>query len=87
MVGRGVACGRIVRKHGPTQDGEMPCRSGTNWLEYMKKKDEKEKLEEMHQRKVENMIKSAQGSAEFLHKITKPTMWRGGRRREIVRSF
>ena len=48
------------------------------WLEYMKKKDEKEKMEEMHQRKVEKMIKSAERSAGLLHKITKPTMWRGG---------
>ena len=35
-------------------------------------------MEEMHQRKVEKMIKSAEGSAGLLHKITKPTMWRGG---------
>ena len=47
------------------------------WLEYMKK-DEKEKMKEMHERKVEKMIKSADGSAQVLHKITKPTMWRGG---------
>ena len=33
-----------------------------DWLEHMKKK-EKEKLEGMHQRKVEKMIKSAEGSA------------------------
>ena len=46
--------------------------------EYVKRKDEKAKMEEMHQRKVENMIKSAEGSAGFLRKITKPTMWRGG---------
>ena len=46
------------------------------WLEYMKKKDEKKKVEEMHQQKVEQMIKSAQGSAGFLHRITKPTPWR-----------
>ena len=44
----------------------------------MKKKDEKEKVEEMHQRKVEKIIKSAEVSAGLLHKITKPTMWRGG---------
>ena len=36
------------------------------------------KMEEMHQRKVEKMINSAEGSAGLLHKITKPTMWRGG---------
>ena len=47
------------------------------WLEHTKKKDEK-KMEEMHQRKVEKMIKSAEGSAGLLHKITTPTMWRGG---------
>ena len=46
------------------------------WLENMKRKDEKEKMEEMHQHKVEQMIKSASGSAGFLHKITRPTMWR-----------
>ena len=42
------------------------------------KKDEKEKMEEMRQRQVENMMKSAEGSARLLHKITKRTMWRGG---------
>ena len=31
-------------------------------------------MEEMHQRKVEKMIKSAEGSVGLLHKITKPTM-------------
>ena len=44
----------------------------------MKKKDEKEKMEEMHQHKVAQMIKSAEGSAGLLHEITKPTPWRGG---------
>ena len=48
------------------------------WLDRMKKKDEKGKMEEMHQRKVEKMIKSAEGSVGLLHKIIKPTMWRGG---------
>ena len=33
-------------------------------------------MEEMHQRKVEKMIKSAEGSAGKLNKITKSTMWR-----------
>ena len=32
----------------------------------------------MHQRKVEKMIKSAEGSAGLLHKIPEPTMWREG---------
>ena len=48
------------------------------WLEEMKKEDEKRKMEEMHQQRVNQMIKSAEGSAGLLHKITKPTAWRGG---------
>ena len=32
----------------------------------------------MHQQRVNQMIKSAEGSAGFLHKITKPTACRGG---------
>ena len=44
----------------------------------MNKKDEKEKMEEMHQHKVAQMIKSAEGSAGLLHKITKPKPWARG---------
>ena len=43
----------------------------------MKKEDEKQKKVEMHQQQVTQMIKSAEGSAGLLHKITKPTAWRG----------
>ena len=32
----------------------------------------------MHQHRVNQMIKSAEGSAGLLHKITKPPAWRGG---------
>ena len=35
-------------------------------------------MEEMHQHSVAQMIKSAEGSAGLLHKITKPTPWRSG---------
>ena len=52
------------------------------WLEHMKTKDEKGKMEEMIQRKVETMIKSGDGSARLFHKITKPTLWRGGAKRK-----
>ena len=45
------------------------------WLEYMKKKDEKKKMEEVHQHKMEQMIESAEGSAGLLHEISKPTLW------------
>ena len=49
-------------------------RKWYEWLVEMKK-DEKEKMEEMHQHKVAQMIKSAEGSAGLLHKISKPTAW------------
>ena len=48
------------------------------WLGEMQKKDEKERMEEMHQHKVPQIIKSAEGSAGLLHKISKPTPRRGG---------
>ena len=32
----------------------------------------------MHQQKMAHLIKSAEGSVGLLHKITKPTAWRGG---------
>ena len=35
-------------------------------------------MEEMHQDKVAQMIESAEGSTGLLHKISKPTAWRGG---------
>ena len=44
----------------------------------MKKEDEKENMEEVHQHKVAQMIKSEEESAGLLHKISKPTPgWRG----------
>ena len=50
-----------------------------SWLEKMKKEDEKRKMEENATTKRVNwMIKSAEGSAGLLHKITKPTTWSGG---------
>ena len=51
----------------------MICMVGENG-----KEDEKRRMEEMHQQRVNQMIKSAEGSAGLLHKITKPTAWRGG---------
>ena len=43
-------------------------------LEKLKKEDEKEKMEQLHQQKVKQMIKSAERRAALLHKITKDTM-------------
>ena len=67
---------KTVRQLGFSQDGKILCKNN-NWLEDMKKKDEK-KSEDMHQHKVAQMIKSAEGSAGLLRKITKPTLWRSG---------
>ena len=47
------------------------------WLEN-EKEDDNRKMEELHQQRVNQMIKSAEGSAGLLHKITEPTAWRGG---------
>ena len=43
------------------------------WLVKMKKEDEKRKMEELHQQKVNQVIKRTEGSAGLLHKVTKPT--------------
>ena len=55
-----------VRIHTGWEDMQKLCE----WLEDVKKKGEKEKREEMHQQKVEQLIKSAEGSVGLLHKIT-----------------
>ena len=64
---------QIARKHGSTQERKKPCRKWYAWLEKMKKEDEKRKMEEMHQQRANQMIKSAEG---LLYKITKPRAWR-----------
>ena len=50
-------------KRGFTQGGKILCRKWYEWLEEMKR-DETEKMEEMHQQKVAPMMKSADGSAD-----------------------
>ena len=60
----------------PAEEETMP-----KWyalLEERKEKDEKENMEEMHQARVNRMIKNSEGSAGLWHKISKPTAWRGG---------
>ena len=45
------------------------CKHGiVGWK--MKKEDDRRKMEELHQQRVNQMIKSAEGSAGLLHKIT-----------------
>ena len=57
---------------------ETKMQGWFSWLEDLKKKDEKKQMEEMHQQQASQMVESAEGSAGLLHKITKPTAWRGG---------
>ena len=49
-----------------------------DWLYEMKKRDEVKGMEVENQKTVSRMIKSADGSARLLHKITKTTACRGG---------
>ena len=56
--------------------GRNRAKNGICLVGENENEDEKRKLEEMHQQSVNQMIKSAEGSAELLHKIAKPTAWR-----------
>ena len=51
---------------------KIVCQVGEN----EKKEDGRRKMEELHQERVNQMIKSADGSAGLLHKFMKPTAWR-----------
>ena len=56
-----------------TQKKKKPCKNGTvGWKN--EKEDDRRKMEELHQQRVNQMIKSA----SLLHKITKPTARKGG---------
>ena len=48
-----------------------------DWLGEVLKKDEIKKWEEVYRRKVSQTIKSADGSAGLVHRITKSTAWTG----------
>ena len=61
---------RTARKPGANQERKKPCTKWSVWLEEMKEVDEKRKMEELHQQRVNQMIKSAEGSAGLLHKFT-----------------
>ena len=59
----------------PALDTEQQWHS---WLHEMKKMDEEKRTEEEHPKLVSQMIANAEGGASLLHRITKPTVWRGG---------
>ena len=48
------------------------------WLNGMKKRMRKKRWRKCIRERVKHTIKSAEGSAGLLHKVTKPTSWRGG---------
>ena len=50
---------QIVKKHGLHAGWEDVMQKWYAWLEFVKNKNEKKKMDEMHQHKVEQMIKSA----------------------------
>ena len=60
------------------QDGKTPMQKWCEWLEKMKKEDEKKKMEEMHQQKGDANDEDCGGKCGTLAQITKPTAWRGG---------
>ena len=66
-----------MRKRGSSPGWADTMQKWYEWLEEMTK-DEKETMEEMRQRKVAQKNNSAEGSSRLLHKISKPTAWRGG---------
>ena len=60
-------------KFGSKKDGKTPCKNGliAGWARTRKKI-----WRDMHQHKVAQMMKSAEGSVGLLHQITRPTPWR-----------
>ena len=60
------------------QEWKETMQRWQEWLREMKKKDEEKTKEEEHRKFVRRMIASAEGGAGWLHRITKPTVWRGG---------
>ena len=62
---------------GLNRDWDGTAQSLQEWLYEMKKNDEGQKEEE-HQKLVRRMIASAEGGAGWLHRISKPTVWREG---------
>ena len=48
------------------------------WQYDLNKKDEAKRREEEHLKLASRLIGSAEGDIGLLHKITKPTAWRGG---------
>ena len=74
-----LSCWRqTARKPGSIQERKNTMQKWYDWLEEMKRKYERRKMEELYQQRVSQMIKSAEDSAGLLHKITKPAAWRGG---------
>ena len=67
-----------MRKRGSIQKKKKPCKNDIFGWRKSKKEDDGRKMEELHQQRVNQVIKSAEGRAGLLHKITKPTAWRGG---------
>ena len=45
------------------------------WLGATSEKDRRQQVTERHGKLVEKLIRSGEGGAGFLHKVTKPNVW------------
>ena len=76
MVGFGGCSAADCEKAWIHTGWEDTMQKWYKWLDENENRNEKGQMEELHQHKVAQMIKSAEGSAGLLHKFTKPTAWR-----------
>ena len=76
-----MRCGLILMEAWLHPEWEDAVQQWYNWRRGKDEKDEEKWREEEHQKFVSPTISSAEGGeggAGFLHRITKPTAWRGG---------
>ena len=73
-----MRCGLISMEAWLHPEWEDAVQQWYNWRRGKDEKDEEKWREEEHQKFVSPTISSAEGGAGFLHRITKPTAWRGG---------
>ena len=75
-----------AKKRGSIRDGRILCRKCYDWLCDLKKKDEVNKMEEEHQRKISQTIKSADERAGSQRRQRGEEECRPWRRKNMVRS-
>ena len=48
------------------------------WQSEERKKERRQPVKESHEQSVEELISIGEGGADFLQRVTMPTLWRGG---------